>query len=431
MALVALAAIYLGWQSHIVRQRKNLLESLDRRGAFLDVSDESREMQSINGVAGAPDSSEEHEQWKQREACRPNLIRLWMGDVDIVALHSPNCVTGEEWKLIHRLFPEAVHFGSGRRGNIEHEVLVRRPKVPPIRPGVTITNSMGMKLTLIPAGEFLMGTSMLDEGHIDDQRRHLVRITRSFYIGTYEVTLGQFLAFNEDANYWSKWKSQGEPKGYGWGLTRDSGKYRLCPGAQNSPSNWGHPGQTSEHPAVNVSWSDATAFCDWLSRKEQKRYRLPSEAEWEYACRAGTATKYYNGNDYERQFEVGNVEDASLRRETYEGHGPAADDGFAFTAPVGKFRPNGFGLYDMHGNVWEWCADWYDSEYYAHSLLENPTGPETGDLHVIRGGSWLLGSSSAFRTTLGATDYYDSAGRWSKINSGRDACTGFRVVYEP
>ena len=119
---------------------------------------------------------------------------------------------------------------------------------------------------------------------------------------------------------------------------------------------------------VNVSWNDAVAFCKWLSRKEGKTYRLPTEAEWEYACRAGTTTRYYSGDDPETLAKVGNVADATakakLPRVESTRSKPATG---TCSRPRWVFKPNAFGLYDMHGNAWQWCSDWYGEKYYATS----------------------------------------------------------------
>ena len=119
--------------------------------------------------------------------------------------------------------------------------------------------------------------------------------------------------------------------------------------------------QTDEHPVVNVSWNDALAFCRWLSKKEGKICRLPTEAEWEYACRAGSTTRYCFGDDASDLGE-------------YAWYGANSD---RKTHPVGTKKPNAWGLYDMHGNAWEWCADGYDAEYYEKSPTDDPTGPAT------------------------------------------------------
>ena len=183
----------------------------------------------------------------------------------------------------------------------------------------------------------------------------------------------------------------------------------------NETHSWRKAGfeQTDDHPVVNVSWNDAVEFGKWLSGKEGKTYRLPTEAEWEYACRAGTATRYHHGDDPEGLAQVGNVADATAK-ETFPDWKStiAARDGYAFTAPVGKFKANAFGLYDVHGNAWEWCADWYAADYYKASPPEDPKGPDSGTDRVLRGGSWYVGpnfSRSAFRYRCGPAyrDYGD------------------------
>jgi formylglycine-generating enzyme required for sulfatase activity len=175
---------------------------------------------------------------------------------------------------------------------------------------------------------------------------------------------------------------------------------------QKPEYTWRNPGftQSDDHPVVNVGWNDAVAFCQWLSGKEGHTYRLPTEAQWEYACRAGTTRRYYNGDDPERLAQVGNVADATMKAK-FPGYRYAisSEDAYVFTAPVGRFRANAFGIYDMHGNVWEWCADWYADGYYGVSPAEDPGGPDSGELRVLRGGSWFLGPyviQSAFRDTL-------------------------------
>jgi len=178
--------------------------------------------------------------------------------------------------------------------------------------------------------------------------------------------------------------------------------------------------QTDEHPVVGVSWNDATAFCEWLSRKEGKTYRLPTEAEWEYACRAGTTTQYWNGDDPEDLALIGNVADAKGKAQFPDWMAIRGSDGYVYTAPVGKFRSNGFGLYDMHGNVRERCADWWAKGYYAVSPTEDPPGPETGSYRVVRGGSWLDGAGSCRAAAHGGHEPQD-----------RFDLLGFRVAAVP
>ena len=125
---------------------------------------------------------------------------------------------------------------------------------------------------------------------------------------------------------------------------------------------------------VNVSWNDAVAFAEWLGKKEGKTYRLPTEAEWEYACRAGTTTRYFCGDDAEALAEVGNVADAMAReKHPLEGHHRGAR-WVRLYCSIGRYRPNAWGLHDMHGNVWEWCWDWYGKDFYKASRVDDPAG---------------------------------------------------------
>jgi formylglycine-generating enzyme required for sulfatase activity len=210
-----------------------------------------------------------------------------------------------------------------------------------------MTNSIGMKLILIPDGEFLMGS--------DDAvgRKHRVHITRSFYLGRTEVTRGQFRRFVDEAGY----RTEAEK-------------------VVGESDTWQNPGfdQSDEDPVVNVSWNDAVAFCEWLSKKEGRTYRLPTEAEWEYACRAGTPTRYYFGNDPTKLKEYAWFQGNSEEK----------------THPVGQKYSNAWGLFDMHGNVWEWCRDEFAADYYQRSPTDDPHGPDgESALRVWRGGSWL------------------------------------------
>jgi formylglycine-generating enzyme required for sulfatase activity/serine/threonine protein kinase len=238
------------------------------------------------------------------------------------------------------------------------------------------TNKIEMKLILIPPGEFQMGDLNAD--------RHAVRITRPFYLGAYEVTRGQFAKFVAAEHF----KTQAE---------RDKGGVRLENSDRHFKSDakhqytWRHPGfpQEDTHPVVDVSWDDAREFCDWLSRKEGTSYRLPTEAEWEYACRAGTTTRTYNGDDENSLTTIGNIADATARKQFSVWAAVKSSDAWVYTSPVGLFRPNHFGLHDTIGNVNEWCSDWYGKDYYKTSPQSDPPGPSAGEFRVGRGGSYL------------------------------------------
>jgi formylglycine-generating enzyme required for sulfatase activity/serine/threonine protein kinase len=263
--------------------------------------------------------------------------------------------------------------------------LVAQPKLPNEVPKVdglqSMKNSIGMTLKRIPAGMFLMGSPEW-EGDTDEHPQHEVRITRPFYLGVTEVTRGQFRLFLDETGYKTEAEKDGNG-GYGW--NEEGKKFEW-----NPRFTWQNPGfeQTDEHPVVNVSWNDAQEFTTWLSQKEGKTYRLPTEAEWEYACRAGTKTAHFSGDDAETLAAFGNIADGTAKAKYPELPTIAARDGYIYTAPVGRFRTNAFGLYDTHGNVWEWCQDVYDEEYYKRSPVDDPPGPLGSSLRVHRGGSW-------------------------------------------
>ena len=304
-----------------------------------------------------------------------------------------------------------------------------------------------MRLVLIPPGEFMMGNQedisktldrfqYVDRSDIEDELpRHRVRITKPFYIGATSVTFGDFLTFYQASGY--KTDAERDPKG-SWGFGTDGGLMQST-NFVFSKTAWE---QTHDHPVVYVSWNDAVAFCNWLSKKEGKKYRLPTEAEWEYACRAGTESRYFWGNDPEDAVDYANLPDQDLKH-YFEGRGHgdrivvkyekgvktdttipypylSRRDGYVFTAPVAKFKPNAFGLYDMIGNVWQWCSDWHDTKYYESSPVDDPQGPAAGSNRVTRGGSWYDAPANC-----------RCAHRVDVEPAYRNDSVGFRVVREP
>jgi formylglycine-generating enzyme required for sulfatase activity len=283
------------------------------------------------------------------------------------------------------------------------------------KPGHEITNTLGMKLVYVPSGTFIMGSPETEAGREKEETQHEVELTKGFYLGAHEVTIGQFKEFVKATRH----QTDAEKDGKGsWGPD-ETGKFVM-----DAKFTWKNPGfeQTDDHPVVNVSWNDAKAFCKWLSEKEMKTYRLPTEAEWEYACRAGTKTAFVHGADPEGLSAVGNVADATARA-NFPGWtlGIKAKDGHPFTAPVGQFQKNAFGFHDMHGNVWEWCEDWYDPKGYTTDKLKDPTGSLTGSARVQRGGGWSSASCrarSASRVGRGPSAY-------------RGTYLGFRIVLQP
>ena len=297
----------------------------------------------------------------------------------------------------------------------------------------TFGNSLGMQFVLIPSGDFMMGSDettevlakdfpLLEQKRfdelVDEAPVHKVRISKPFYLGQHEVTIAQFRRFIEASGY--KPESEADGTG-GYGYNRDYDPEKSARGdafeGRDPRYSWRNPGfvQGDEHPVVNVSWNDAQALVRWLSEKEGVKYRLPTEAEWEYAARAGTNTRYHSGNDVQGLLKVANLFDADAAKNwpKWQAHALAGHDGHAFTAPVGSLEANAFGLYDMHGNVWEWCADWYGEDYYAKSPLNDPSGPETGNVRVRRGGSWHtwpLYARSAYRNLNSAETRYTLVG---------------------
>jgi uncharacterized protein (TIGR02996 family) len=260
-----------------------------------------------------------------------------------------------------------------------------------VRPCVVETvNSIRMRFALIPPGSFLMGSPDDEQGRYDDEEPlHRVTLTRPFWMGVHTLTQGQYRAVM-DAN-----PSAFQPGGEEGGLVAHLDHSAL--------------------PVDSVSWEEARAFCRALSslpeeRLAGRRYRLPSEAEWEYACRACTTTPFHVGDQLstsEANFDGSDEEDELGSGSEQRRH----------TTPVGSFPPNAWGLYDMHGNVWEWCSDWFDEDYYHRSPSHDPGGPEEeSEYHVLRGGSWFSRASvcrCACRNPVASP-----------------SATGFRVVLE-
>ncbi len=285
----------------------------------------------------------------------------------------------------------AVHITAARRQWSEY---LDQPETHPL-PG-------GSKLLLIPPGEFTMGGNMSPEALVqhfeslgygkadakffnDELPSHRVKLTRPFWMAEHPVTVGEFQAFVTDTGH----RTDAERGGGGWAYSVPKKEW-----VQQADCLWWSPGfpQTERHPVVVVSHNDAVAYCQWLSRQLGRECRLPSEAEWEFAARAGTTGFFFHGDDPEGLIKYANTADASLKKQIPDWPWVIlrGNDGHPFTSPVGSFAPNPFGLRDVLGNCWEWCGDWFAADYYASSPAENPTGPSSGSSRVLRGGSWLV-----------------------------------------
>ena len=224
-----------------------------------------------------------------------------------------------------------------------------------------ITGKDGAAMVLIPAGEFQMGNNddtVLADGHRggypDEKPVHTVYVD-AFYMDKYQVTNALYRKFVQATGY-------RKPEGSAW--VPEKG------GFQSGFKTWSDENFNGDNqPVVCVSWADARAYAKWAGK------RLPTEAEWEKAARGGLVGKRYPWGDSITHDDANYVD-------------KNGKDQWTFTAPVGSFAPNGYGLYDMAGNVWEWCLDWYDADYYANSPEQNPPGADSGNLRVLRGGSW-------------------------------------------
>jgi len=276
---------------------------------------------------------------------------------------------------------------------------------------LNVGGKTAMKLVLVPAGRFLMGSSpkeleilkresgkagvLGDQAQSDEDPQHEITLTKPFFMGACPVTRGQFAAFVADDGY------QTDAEKGGGAVVWDGSAWDKVAG-----TSWKKPGfeQTDDHPAVCVSHNDAAAYCAWLSKKTGRTVALPTEAQWEYACRAGTAAAYLWGDAPDGGKGWCNAADQAAKKVMGDRWSYFTwDDGFAHTSPVGKFKPNAFGLYDMPGNASQWCSDWYDRGYYAKSPKADPQGPADGAHRVLRGGGWFappLGCRSAGRDRI-------------------------------
>jgi formylglycine-generating enzyme required for sulfatase activity len=257
----------------------------------------------------------------------------------------------------------------------------------------TITNSIGMKFVRIPKGSFMMGSPPTEEGSFDEERQHEVTLTKGYYLGVFEVTQAQYervMGINPS-------EFQGERIAERIPAKKHPITGRTIQEEQIVPVD------SSDYPVEQVQWKNAVEFCKKLSelpveKKAGRVYRLPTEAEWEYACRAGSKTAYSFGDsskllsDYAWFGENSGIKRLDsqilwnrLRSNRHEYHETIMSSGGS-THPVGGKKPNAWGLYDMHGNVWEWCSDWYGD--YPKDAEIDPVGPVQGDLRVCRGGNW-------------------------------------------
>lgn len=275
----------------------------------------------------------------------------------------------------------------------------------------TQMNSLGMELIFVPAGQFVAGSPTTESERGTNETPHPVILTKPYWLGATHVTVGQFTAFVKSSRHQTAAEKQGWANG-SWNLAEN--KWNRLIGA-----SWRHPGfaQEESHPVVCVNWHDAKAFCDWLSLKEGRHYRLPTEAEWEYASRAGQTTAYLWGNDPNDGQGWANCSDQTAAGRFTLFPAFTWSDGFIYTSPVGTFRRNAWGFQDMLGNTLQWCGDWFGE--YPTSAATDPQGPAAGKERVLRGGSFLYGPR-----------HCRCAFRGRNLPEFQNYYIGFRVVLE-
>ena len=311
---------------------------------------------------------------------------------------------------VARLEKEKRDLAEAKQKTIDAEKaaleLQKQMDSPPATLTLDLGNGATMEMLLVKPGEFIMGDA---NGTAEIRPAHKVKFSRPYYIGKFTVTVGQYKAFADAAKYQTLAEKMGRA------FTMKDNDF-----VQVSGANWRNPmfPQTDNHPVVAVSWDDTQAFCKWASEKTGRKIRLPTEAEWEYAARGPESLQFPWGNSW-----IGvtaNVADAALENGVSMKIGAIKEnDGYACTSPVGTYK-NGVswcGAYDMAGNVWQWCNDFFDANYYRESPAVDPPGPATGTNHVMKGGSWH-NSNGFCRSSY--------RGRNQRIETS--CANGFRVV---
>jgi formylglycine-generating enzyme len=315
-----------------------------------------------------------------------------------------------EWDLTQTALNRAVRLAQNtgaaeRASRLAQALSTTRDKLsagsaePSPTPGEYV-NSLGMRLIAIRPGKFLMGSSAAEARRIQgewnagedilrpEQPAHTVRLGEPFLLGKYPVTVGQFKQFVRDTGY----RTVAEKQGWGWVYSENERHW-----AKKSGASWHNPGAEiwDDYPVTLVCHADAEAFCDWLGKRENRRYYLPTEAQWEYAARGGKESERFPWGD---EYPDGKKLNMADRRSPVPWADRSMDDGASRVSPVGSYEPNGFWLYDMVGNVWQLCSDYFDASAYEaakSTTVTDPTGPRTGKKRVVRGGNWAFGAGIA------------------------------------
>lgn len=314
--------------------------------------------------------------------------------------------------LVALILSAWLYFGQEKGQNPAAGNRVARTVQPangPSPAGTSFTEPVSeMEFIGIPQGCFLMGSPSSQKNRRSNEGPQHEVCVDGFSISKYEVTLGSWRKFIQETGYSTDAEQNTKEKGC-FSLKDDKWGYQ----DGRFWDNVGFP-QSDNQPVVCVSHNDVEEFIRWLNRESGRAYRLPTEAEWEYAARAGSTTSRFWGEDESLACQYGNVADKSYNLLF------TCNDGYKWTSPVGHYKANAFGLYDMLGNVWEWTSDWYGNDYYRSSPRDNPTGPKSSANMVNRGGGWVCGPAfvrSALRVWIRP---------WA-----RSASVGFRLVLAP
>jgi formylglycine-generating enzyme required for sulfatase activity len=278
----------------------------------------------------------------------------------------------------------------------------------------------------VKGGRFWMGSAEEDESaQKDEMPRHLVAVS-DFFIAKYPVTTREFACFVQETGYVTQAEREGWALASWW--DKSTLRWYLNVGTDWTRDVYGKPidAHFALHPVIYVSWHDAKAYCEWLSQKTGKQYGLPSEAQWEYAAIGGGCSgRRDDAGNIAREYEYAGSDDWKEVAWCFDRFRDSSVSHSQFsTRPVGLLKPNELGLYDMNGNVWEWCEDWYDEKYYEvcqdKSIVEDPPGPVSGSGRVLRGGGWP-----------GNAEYCRAASRYGNYPALRNLLYGFRLVFVP
>lgn len=260
-------------------------------------------------------------------------------------------------------------------------------------------------MVVVPAGSFTMGSPASETGHADDEApQHQVTLSRDFAVGKFEITLREFAAFVSETEH--------DAGNVCWTLEGGEGTMRPGRSWQNTAFE-----QNDNHPVTCVNWDDAQAYVAWLNSKTDRSYRLLSEAEWEYAARAGTTTAYYWGSSTDDSCDYANGADLTAKAQIPGLTVVDCHDDAVYTAEVGSYRPNAFGLYDMLGNVWEWTEDCWNGSYEGAPADGSAWVRDGCGNRLLRSGSWC-----------NAPGMLRSANRFGLSTFYRNVCRGFRVA---